>query len=60
MSVYGGVVVPQDPADVQKPPAHGESVGGLCGGTPGSSFYRDWDKGCIQPAPAAEATRGGL
>lgn len=53
-------MVPQDPADVQKPPAHGESVGGQCGGTPGSSFYRDWDKGCIQPAPAAEATRGGL
>lgn len=53
-------VVPQDAADVHKPPSHGESVGGLRGGTPGSSFYRDWGKGCTQTAPAAEATTGGL
>lgn len=53
-------VVPPDPADVQTGPSHCESAGGLCGGIPGSSFYKDWDKGYVPTAPAAEVMRGGL
>lgn len=57
--VWRCFVVPQDPSDVRRTPSHGVSAGGLCGGIPGSSFCRDWDKGYIQTAPVAEATRGG-
>lgn len=38
----------------------GESRGGLRGGTPESSFYKGWGKGCVQAAAAGAGVREDL